>query len=119
MPQGHRSQAHRQAARVDVAQGYTPVQLPWLARHPPRAIVAFAGPREGTFHGAHRSAGRSGCVGPFGAHWSFLRPDVILKVASILTVKGGTGAIVEYFGPGVDSISCTGAYAARARGRRR
>lgn len=34
--------------------------------------------------------------------------DVILKVADILTVKGGTGAIVEYFGPGVDSISATG-----------
>jgi len=34
--------------------------------------------------------------------------DVILKVASILTVKGGTGAIVEYFGPGVDTMSCTG-----------
>uniref|UniRef100_A0A8C5BB97 Aconitate hydratase, mitochondrial n=1 Tax=Gadus morhua TaxID=8049 RepID=A0A8C5BB97_GADMO len=36
--------------------------------------------------------------------------DVILKVAGILTVKGGTGAIVEYHGPGVDSISCTGQY---------
>ncbi|MCP9264152.1 Aconitase [Dirofilaria immitis] len=34
--------------------------------------------------------------------------DVILKVADILTVKGGTGCIVEYFGPGVDSISATG-----------
>ncbi|KAI9591616.1 aconitate hydratase [Syncephalis fuscata] len=34
--------------------------------------------------------------------------DVILKVAGILTVKGGTGAIVEYFGEGVDSLSCTG-----------
>merc|ERR1712180_505325 len=34
--------------------------------------------------------------------------DIILKVADILTVKGGTGAIVEYFGPGVKSISCTG-----------
>ena len=34
--------------------------------------------------------------------------DVILKVAEILTVKGGTGAIVEYFGPGATSISCTG-----------
>ncbi|CAH0522630.1 unnamed protein product [Peronospora belbahrii] len=34
--------------------------------------------------------------------------DVILKVADILTVKGGTGAIMEYFGPGVESISCTG-----------
>ncbi|NP_001171859.1 aconitate hydratase, mitochondrial [Saccoglossus kowalevskii] len=34
--------------------------------------------------------------------------DVILKLAGILTVKGGTGHIVEYFGPGVESISCTG-----------
>lgn len=34
--------------------------------------------------------------------------DVILKVAGILTVKGGTGAIVEYFGSGVESLSCTG-----------
>jgi len=34
--------------------------------------------------------------------------DVILKVADILTVKGGTGAVIEYHGPGVDNISCTG-----------
>jgi aconitate hydratase len=34
--------------------------------------------------------------------------DVILKVAGILTVKGGTGAIVEYFGEGAQSMSCTG-----------
>lgn len=34
--------------------------------------------------------------------------DIILKVADILTVKGGTGAIVEYHGAGVESISCTG-----------
>ncbi|HRH03297.1 MAG TPA: aconitate hydratase [Bacteroidia bacterium] len=34
--------------------------------------------------------------------------DVILKVAGILTVKGGTDAIVEYFGEGADSLSCTG-----------
>ncbi len=34
--------------------------------------------------------------------------DVILKVAGILTVKGGTGAIVEYFGEGASTISCTG-----------
>lgn len=34
--------------------------------------------------------------------------DVILKVAGILTVKGGTGAIVEYFGPGAESMSATG-----------
>ena len=34
--------------------------------------------------------------------------DVILKVAGILTVKGGTGSIVEYFGPGAKNLSCTG-----------
>ncbi len=39
--------------------------------------------------------------------WTFSK-DVILKVAGILTVKGGTGAIVEYFGEGATSMSCTG-----------
>src|SRR5260370_30953125 len=34
--------------------------------------------------------------------------DIILKVSGILTVKGGTGAVVEYFGQGAKSISCTG-----------
>jgi len=34
--------------------------------------------------------------------------DVILKIAGILTVSGGTGAIVEYFGEGLESMSCTG-----------
>lgn len=34
--------------------------------------------------------------------------DVILKIAGLLTVKGGTGCIIEYFGSGVESISCTG-----------
>ena len=34
--------------------------------------------------------------------------DVILKVADLLTVAGGTGAIVEYFGPGAETISATG-----------
>ncbi len=34
--------------------------------------------------------------------------DIILKVAGILTVKGGTGAVVEYFGEGAESLSCTG-----------
>ncbi len=34
--------------------------------------------------------------------------DVILKVAGLLTVKGGTGAIIEYFGEGSESMSCTG-----------
>lgn len=39
--------------------------------------------------------------------WSSSK-DVILKVAGILTVKGGTGAIVEYFGSGAQTLSCTG-----------
>ena len=34
--------------------------------------------------------------------------DIILKVAGLLTVKGGTGCIVEYFGEGAESLSCTG-----------
>ena len=60
--------------------------------------------------------------GPFGIRWPRLigvrldgelsgwtaPKDVILKVAELLTVKGGTGAIVEYFGPGTAAISCTG-----------
>ena len=41
--------------------------------------------------------------------------DIICKVAGILTVKGGTGAIVEYFGPGVDNVSCTGAPCASSK----
>lgn len=39
--------------------------------------------------------------------WSSAK-DIILKVAGLLTVKGGTGAIVEYFGEGADSLSATG-----------
>ena len=39
--------------------------------------------------------------------------DVILKVAGILTVKGGTGCIVEYFGEGAQSLSATGIYSPR------
>lgn len=39
--------------------------------------------------------------------WSSSK-DVILKLAGILTVKGGTGAVIEYFGPGTETISCTG-----------
>ena len=34
--------------------------------------------------------------------------DVILKLAGLLTVRGGTGFVIEYFGPGVQSLSCTG-----------
>jgi aconitate hydratase len=52
---------------------------------------------EGHRRQAHRRA--VGLVSP---------KDVILEVARILTVKGGTGAIVEYFGPGAESISATG-----------
>lgn len=49
--------------------------------------------------GVHLSGKISGWTSP---------KDVILKVADILTVKGGTGAIIEYHGKGVESISCTG-----------
>jgi aconitate hydratase len=49
--------------------------------------------------GVHLTGGLSG--------WTSSK-DVILEVARILTVKGGTGAIVEYFGPGADAISTTG-----------
>ncbi|MGW8123709.1 aconitate hydratase [Roseivirga echinicomitans] len=49
--------------------------------------------------GVHLTGKLSGWVAP---------KDVILKVAGILTVKGGTGAIVEYFGPGAKSMSATG-----------
>jgi aconitate hydratase len=49
--------------------------------------------------GVHLTGGLSG--------WTAAK-DVILKVAGILTVSGGTGAIVEYFGPGAESISATG-----------
>jgi len=34
--------------------------------------------------------------------------DIIMKLAGLLTVRGGTGFIIEYFGPGVDTLSCTG-----------
>ncbi|MFP4501391.1 MAG: aconitate hydratase [Candidatus Hydrogenedentota bacterium] len=49
--------------------------------------------------GVHLTGKMSGWTAP---------KDVILKVAGILTVKGGTGAIVEYFGEGSESMSCTG-----------
>jgi len=39
--------------------------------------------------------------------WSSAK-DIILKVAGLLTVKGGTGCIIEYFGEGAESLSCTG-----------
>jgi aconitate hydratase len=38
----------------------------------------------------------------------WVSPKMLSKVAGILTVKGGTGAIVEYFGEGATSMSCTG-----------
>ena len=49
--------------------------------------------------GVHLTGALSGWTAP---------KDIILEVARILTVKGGTGAIVEYFGPGADAISTTG-----------
>ena len=69
------------ADAVDVMTGF-----PWNVRWP-KAI------------GVHLTGRLSGWSAP---------KDVILKVAEILTVKGGTGAIVEYFGPGANSISATG-----------
>lgn len=65
-----------------------PSPASWVARGSPRQVI-----------GVKLTGSLSGWTSP---------KDVILKVAGILTVKGGTGAIVEYHGPGVDSISCTG-----------
>ncbi len=69
------------ADAVDVMTGF-----PWNVRWP-KAI------------GVHLTGELTGWAAP---------KDVILKVAEILTVKGGTGAIVEYFGPGAESLSATG-----------
>jgi len=69
------------ADAVDVMAG-----LPWELKAP--KII-----------GVHLTGKLSGWTSP---------KDVILKLADILTVKGGTGAVVEYYGEGVDSISCTG-----------
>ena len=62
------------------------VGLPWEVMYPTRI-------------GVHLTGEMSGWTAP---------KDVILYLAGILTVKGGTNAIVEYFGPGTRSISCTG-----------
>jgi aconitate hydratase len=60
--------------------------LPWNVRMP-------------KFVGVHLTGKLSGWTAP---------KDIILKLAGIMTVKGGTGKIIEYFGPGTHSISCTG-----------
>src|ERR1051325_1686571 len=69
------------ADAVDVMTGF-PFNVRW-----PRLI------------GVHLTGSMSGWTSP---------KDVILRVADVLTVKGGTGAIVEYFGPGAETISATG-----------
>lgn len=69
------------ADAVDVMAG-----MPWELRFPKMIGVRLTGKLNG---------------------WTASK-DVILKVAGILTVKGGTGAIVEYFGPGAKNLSCTG-----------
>ena len=69
------------ADAVDVMAG-----LPWELKAP--QVI-----------GVHLTGKLSGWTSP---------KDVILKVADILTVKGGTGAIVEYYGPGLESIAATG-----------
>ena len=69
---------------VDAAE--TMAGLPWELLYPKRIGVRLTGRMSG---------------------WTAPK-DVILKVASLLTVSGATNAIVEYFGPGAESISCTG-----------
>src|SRR5439155_5130700 len=69
------------ADAVDVMAGE-----PWGVRWPKLIGVKLTGPLNG---------------------WTSPK-DVILKLAGLLTVAGGTGAIIEYFGPGTHSISCTG-----------
>jgi len=69
------------ADAVDVMAG-----MPWELKNPKLIGVKLTGKLSG---------------------WSSPK-DVILKVADILTVKGGTGAIVEYFGDGAKNLSCTG-----------
>ncbi len=69
------------ADAVDVMAG-----MPWELKYPKLIGVKLTGKMSG---------------------WTSAK-DVILKVAGLLTVKGGTGAIVEYFGEGAQSISCTG-----------
>lgn len=62
------------------------VGLPWELKFP-------------TFIGVHLKGSLNG--------WSSAK-DIILYLAGLLTVKGGTGAIIEYFGEGANSLSCTG-----------
>jgi aconitate hydratase len=69
------------ADAVDVMAG-----LPWVVKHPKKIAVHLTGHLNG---------------------WASPK-DIILKVAQILTVKGGTNAIVEYIGPGARTLSCTG-----------
>jgi aconitate hydratase len=69
------------ADAVDVMAGF-----PWEVKYP-------------KLIGVHLTGRLSGWAAP---------KDVILKLAGILTVKGGTNAVIEYFGRGVESISCTG-----------
>lgn len=69
------------ADAVDVMSG-----MPWEVKFPKKIGVILSGKMSG---------------------WTSAK-DVILKVAGILSVKGGTGAIVEYVGEGAGSISCTG-----------
>jgi aconitate hydratase len=69
------------ADAVDVMAG-----LPWVVKHPRRIAVVLSGALSG---------------------WTAPK-DVILKVAQLLTVKGGTNAVVEYIGEGARTLSCTG-----------
>ncbi|HEY3142707.1 MAG TPA: aconitate hydratase [Acidimicrobiales bacterium] len=90
------------ADAVDVMTGF-----PFNVRWPKLIGVHLTGSLYDS--GDEVAATQGGRVGSGGglSGWTSAK-DVILKVADVLTVKGGTGAIVEYFGPGADALSTTG-----------
>ena len=87
------------ADAVDVMAG-----IPWELKCPKVIGVELTG----KIGGWTTPKGMSSIVRHLSVHCSVLYLDVILKVAGILTVKGGTGAIVEYKGSGLESLSATG-----------
>jgi aconitate hydratase len=78
--------------------------LPWELKAPKVIGIKLTG----ELSGWATPKGMFWCAWIFFLDFLLISLDVILKVAGVLTVKGGTGAIIEYHGPGVDSISATG-----------
>ena len=78
--------------------------LPWEVKAPNIIGVKLTG----ELSGWTAPKGKIYLLRPSRSSTPNLNSDIILKVAGILTVKGGTGAIVEYHGPGVNSLSSTG-----------